>query len=169
MPLASGSTGPQRPYELIDLMSLKRADLVELVNMQRDCWPEDVPFNLHTNKQQLRNALFNRSHGFSTTLPRAPHQPEWNNDFDPYADILAQLRDSAPPPAPQLEHQPLAFPPPPSDNGQVLQRGLHVYIEDEQYTPKSMSSVDIVVDIQGIIDANPAVVENIETLIESAL
>ncbi|KAG5350740.1 hypothetical protein C0989_009459 [Termitomyces sp. Mn162] len=76
---------PPRPYEAADLMSLKRSELLKLIERQRSCWPDNIPLNSKTNKTELRTVLLDIHHGFTTTQPRAPIGFTGDMNFDPFA------------------------------------------------------------------------------------
>ncbi|KAG6807324.1 hypothetical protein H0H92_007998, partial [Tricholoma furcatifolium] len=56
-------------------IGLTREHLLELVNAQPNCWPDDIKLNSKTNKSALCSALLDPCNGFTTKEPRKQAGP----------------------------------------------------------------------------------------------
>ncbi|KAG6823035.1 hypothetical protein H0H92_011625, partial [Tricholoma furcatifolium] len=62
-------------YEADDILGLTREHLLKLINVQPNCWPDDIKLNSKTNKSTLCNVLLDSCNGFTTKEPRKQAGP----------------------------------------------------------------------------------------------
>ncbi|KAG6905463.1 hypothetical protein DXG01_002542 [Tephrocybe rancida] len=106
-----------RSYEAVDLLFLSKAQLVKLVKVQFDRWPQDVVFDARTNIKALTTALLDPYNGFTTTQPLKSLDFHRNTGAATRASVSLYIADQLKQPpehaAPNLEGLPTAAPLPP--------------------------------------------------------
>ncbi|KAG6825143.1 hypothetical protein H0H92_004575 [Tricholoma furcatifolium] len=138
--------GVARRYEADDLLGLSREQLLELVNAQPNCWPDEIKLNSKTNKSALRDVLLDPRNGFTTKEPRKQAGPTLVEDahelaqpipLDPQADFFG----------PHILLQANNF----LDGGlAVREEVLRVYLCDQHVSPSVMSTADLIVNMEAI-------------------
>ncbi|KAG6807811.1 hypothetical protein H0H92_006347 [Tricholoma furcatifolium] len=74
--------GVARRYEADDLLGLSREQLLELVNAQPNCWPDEIKLNSKTNKGALRDMLLDSCNSFTTKEPHKQAGPTLVEDAE---------------------------------------------------------------------------------------